>query len=1386
VSPVAAKQNVKKPVERKQPRQAEGSQHGPADSSRPMSVEAILQLQAFAGNAAVAELLERQSRPPMESASPTAPSPLAGEAPGGPPHEVSSPGSGQGPGGPSLIENAAAVAVPVASAIGGPGIAAFGSLLGSLVTPKAGQPEGKEATEAAAAPGEQTAASGEKGASTSATGPQAAEAPGAAAGATPSAAQSGAGPAEAKGAKTSAGAGDKPVDQGPAGAAGAADGAKGAETSAAAGAAPEAGAATAAPPSPETDPNFQAVKGRVHQSAQQTKSHAPAGAKVAEAQAAAHGPANEVASQAGAAQVEKMGAQSAGGFDKNAFMDAVRKAIDAAAPKTLEEADDFKGSGKAGQVKGQVSGLVGQNKDAAEGAIKGATEAPPDTSAAQPKPVTPMPAEQPGAPPAAVGAASAMPSPAAPEEVSLAKGPAEVNASMKDADVTEQQLKESNEPEFTGALAAKQTAEKHSAEAPQAFRQEEHGILEKAKGSASSVSDHGQQSMHGARANALTAVGAGKGDAKAKDEAARAEVSGKIESIYATTKTEVTGILDGIDPQVDKAFQAGEEGARASFESYVDVRMTAYKDDRYSGLRGKWRWVKDKFAGLPSEVNQFYVSGRELYISRMEGVISAVADIVGRELTRAKDRIAQGKSEITKYVATLGPDLKKVGLEAQQSIQGKFDELNQAVDAKQEDMVNHLAQKYVESRDAVDAHIKEMKEANKGLIDKAKDAVMGVINTIRHLKDMLLNVLSKAAGVIGTIISAPIKFLGNLVDGIGQGLKQFMSNIGEHLKKGLLSWLFGALGDAGLVMPEHFDLKGILSIIMQVLGLTYSHIRGLAVGIVGEEVVAHLEKSLSFFQVLIKEGPAGLWKWIVEKISELKETVMTQIKAFIQEKVIIAGIMWLIGLLNPVAAFIKACKAIYDIVKFFVERAEQVGELVSSIIDSIGAIAGGALGEAAGKVETALAKGIPVAIGFLASLLGLGGISDKIKSVIQAIQEPIHNIIGKVLGVVLKPFKWIGNKIKQGAGWAKKKLEQGVAFVKDKAKAGVAFVKGKAAGIFGKKKGPDQRSPAEKDAALAAARDESQHVVNDGSRSPVQIKKALSSIRSKYNMQYLELVTDQREAEKETVHVEGRINPDFKLPPKVLFGDPKKAVLKANLYFNTRGRLIEPQDRLITVSSMEEARALMKRLGVAVAAGEEGYLTTKSHLAGVPLHFSSTTPMGVSKGKRAGYEGALPTPGSVPMPTGPQSGLVDKYGQPWERAHVGGGPGTGFEAPWILYAPNEVNQVLQNNGIEQFLRDLFVQQAKRKDLRGLEVYQTAEAFAQTGPAPHNYASMRLERMHYEIFAQLHEGGPRQLVLAADIYVEGTTANPKVYTEGDEMIAPNFEAWLERVYLRAAG
>ena len=96
---------------------------------------------------------------------------------------------------------------------------------------------------------------------------------------------------------------------------------------------------------------------------------------------------------------------------------------------------------------------------------------------------------------------------------------------------------------------------------------------------------------------------------------------------------------------------------------------------------------------------------------------------------------------------------------------------------------------------------------------------------------------------IDKIISDPIGFLTNLVSGVKQGLKNFIANIGTHLQKGLMGWLFGTLAEAGIQMPESFDLKGILSLVLQVLGLTYTNIRKRAVGILGEKTVSMLEKA---------------------------------------------------------------------------------------------------------------------------------------------------------------------------------------------------------------------------------------------------------------------------------------------------------------------------------------------------------------------------------------------------------------------------------------------------------------------------------------------------------------------------------------------------------------
>ncbi len=457
----------------------------------------------------------------------------------------------------------------------------------------------------------------------------------------------------------------------------------------------------------------------------------------------------------------------------------------------------------------------------------------------------------------------------------------------------------------------------------------------------------------------------------------------------------------------------------------------------------------------------------------MQKVISDVADVVGSTLAKAKQRIADGRSEIKAYVASQPAALRRFASEAADKMSDQFDSLDNDVGSKQESVVSDLAQKYVAARQSVDDSITQMQEENKGLVQKAVDAVEAVVGIVLKMKDMLMNVLSRAANAIGGIIAHPIKFLENLVGAVKAGLSKFVANIGEHLKKGLLDWLLGALSNAGIELPENFDLKGILNLALSILGLTWASIRGRLVAKVGEPVMAKMEQAVDVFKIIATEGLGGLWNWIVDRVGDFKEMVMGEIREFISEKVIKAGIEWLIGILNPAAAFIKACEAIYNIVMFFVEKGKEIIEFVNSILDSVESILSGGVGAVADLIEGTLAKTIPLIINFLADLLGLGGISEKIKEIIGKIQAPINKAIDAVIGGALK----IGKQL--------------------------------FAALIGKpkdKKVEDKRSPEDKQQAVNLGITESEEELGRPDATPGAVTAALPAIKARHQLSELRLV----------------------------------------------------------------------------------------------------------------------------------------------------------------------------------------------------------------------------------------------------------------------------------------
>jgi len=780
-------------------------------------------------------------------------------------------------------------------------------------------------------------------------------------------------------------------------------------------------------PNAQNNPEFTQLSGKITETAQSQKSHEPAQKASNAAQAAAPSPANERESMAQAGKVDHMDAQKPGTFSKEEFKALLKQKIEGIRlPKDEAEADDFENNNNIQQVNKNAVADVKNEKNAATNDIASATAAKPNVAAQPVRAVAKMPTPNTGKAPGVPNAAKAMPNKrdSASVEKPLQEETNTIDSEMKAHGVTDQMLAKSNEPSFTEALDEKNKAKTESAAATEKFRKTENTELSKTREQAQSQAINHIAGMHNARKGGLNHAHGDQKSTASKDSQKRKEIADRINSIYNSSKTEVDTILNNLDKTVASRFDAGSKEAKKAFEEHVDKKMKAYKEKRYGGSWLSWKNIKrvgDAIVGLPKEVNAFFVTGKEEYIKTMDRYIDEIAGHVTTQLNAAKARIAKGKKDVQTYVNSLSPSLRKIGKEAIADIQSKFNALEESVNSKKDALIDVLAKKYADNIAGIDARIEELKAQNSGLVSKALNALSSVFAVIIEIKNTLTNLLSGIADVVMAIIVDPIGFFKNLIAGVGQGFANFGANIWTHLKTGFFTWLTGATKGIDLTMPEDiFSLKGIFSITTQVLGLTWNGIRAIGSRVIGESVMKVLETSFEMVQIVRKEGVAGLWEHLKDQFGDLKATIMDTIMDMIQTQVIQAGIKWVMGLLTPVGAFIKAAMAIIDVVKFFIQRAAQIMELIKAFIDSVAAIASGNVSAVAKSIENALGKAVPVLIGFLASLLGIGGLADKVLGVIRKIRQRIENAIVKFWTFVKGKAKGLLGKIGVGASNKKK------------------------------------------------------------------------------------------------------------------------------------------------------------------------------------------------------------------------------------------------------------------------------------------------------------------------------------------------------------------------------
>lgn len=274
--------------------------------------------------------------------------------------------------------------------------------------------------------------------------------------------------------------------------------------------------------------------------------------------------------------------------------------------------------------------------------------------------------------------------------------------------------------------------------------------------------------------------------------------------------------------------------------------------------------------------------------------------------------------------------------------------------------------------------------------------------------ELVLNILNKAATAISDILSDPVGFFMNLLRAIREGFSRFFGNILTHLLGGVANWLFGEMQEAGLRPPPDLSLRSIINFVLEVLGISLENVfqRMERHPRIGPErtrriraVYNTITGALSWIVRLINEGPGAIWEEIQSQLSNLWNTVLQGVIAWINRTVVERATVRLLSMLDPsgIMAVVNSILAIWNAIQSFVRYMREMLEVVNTVLDGITGIARGAFDLAAGFLEQGLARILPIAIGFLANQVGLSGLGRRIAEMIGSVREMVNSAIDWLL-----------------------------------------------------------------------------------------------------------------------------------------------------------------------------------------------------------------------------------------------------------------------------------------------------------------------------------------------------------------------------------------------------
>jgi len=382
-----------------------------------------------------------------------------------------------------------------------------------------------------------------------------------------------------------------------------------------------------------------------------------------------------------------------------------------------------------------------------------------------------------------------------------------------------------------------------------------------------------------------------------------------------------------------------------------------------------------------------------------QAVVTGAGQLAGQAVTV----VANAAHNATQFAVTVGG--KVVGLVGQVTAQA-IGQVMQTVAAARTSLAavtNMAAFLGRKLHDAPAAFVRALQ-------DKAHQVLMGVLGPD------VSAILGGAAGTLALILKDPLKFLNNLGLALKAGFGMVSRNLKGVLQGGLMSWLSGSLG---VTIPDgavKFDVAGIIGLGLNALHLGYDALKaGVIAGLTKQgvkdaaTVVSRLETGalagFTLLRTIRAKGLAGAWDVITQQVRDSLGSALDGAKAAVMQWVtqhVIQGVIaQLVTLCTPVGDIVELLLTIYKAVQFFLDKMRALGQFMATLKDAVTKVATGDVWHAGAQVYNAVVASVPLLLGFIANLLGLGDVGAAVRNALAALTAPVRRIEAELIALIV-------------------------------------------------------------------------------------------------------------------------------------------------------------------------------------------------------------------------------------------------------------------------------------------------------------------------------------------------------------------------------------------------